>query len=274
MDNLKVAWKTLGAWIALAIAQMIAGMLVPITAPHLPNMFVWLLASDLVVAGVLAMVAMNSHWHGWRLALTLSGIPFVIGIVNVVEGAVFLGHSGIDWKRIALNTVIVWALLIPLWTLLFGRRAGVIPVHESPLKNRSWWEKVWRFVLSDFAYIFTYFLAGMIIFPYVKDYYDTQTVPSVGKIIILQLVLRGPVFVGICLLLMQLLGLPRATGALAVGLAFTMLNGVAPLIMPNPYFPDTVRWVHFCEVTSSNFVFGALVGWIWGKPRAVTDSPT
>jgi hypothetical protein len=37
--------------------------------------------------------------------------------------------------------------------------------------------------------------------------------------------------------------------------------------MPNPYFPDSVRWVHFFEVTSSNFVFGAIVGWLWGQPK-------
>lgn len=64
-----------------------------------------------------------------------------------------------------------------------------------------------------------------------------------------------------------MIGLPRWKGALAVGLAFTLLSGVAPLVMPNPYFPDAVRWVHFGEVVSSNFVFGALVGLIWGKPR-------
>lgn len=39
--------------------------------------------------------------------------------------------------------------------------------------------------------------------------------------------------------------------------------------MPNPYFPDSVRWVHFMEVTSSNFVFGVIVAWLWGQPTLV-----
>jgi hypothetical protein len=39
--------------------------------------------------------------------------------------------------------------------------------------------------------------------------------------------------------------------------------------MPNPVFPDSVRWVHFCEVTSSNFAFGAIVAWLWGQPKLV-----
>jgi len=70
----------------------------------------------------------------------------------------------------------------------------------------------------------------------------------------------------------RMLGLPRMTGALMVGAMFTLLSGVAPLLMPNPAFPDSVRWVHFCEVTSENFVFGAIVAWLWGKP-ALLRSP-
>jgi len=31
--------------------------------------------------------------------------------------------------------------------------------------------------------------------------------------------------------------------------------------------PDSVRWAHFCEVTSANFVFGAVVAWLWSRPR-------
>ena len=64
-----------------------------------------------------------------------------------------------------------------------------------------------------------------------------------------------------------MLGLPRLSGALTVGALFALLSGVAPLLMPNPYFPDSVRWAHFCEVTSSNFLFGVIVAWLWGEPK-------
>ena len=274
MGSLKIIGKSAGAWAALTLAQIIAGVLVPVQVPPSPNMFFWLLASNLVVAVVVTGIAMNARERGWSLALLLSGIPFGIAMINHVEGMVFLGGSEIDWKGIALSAGIAWALLIPVWKLLFGRRPPAIPVHESPPMNRSPWGRVWRVALSDVSYVLLYLIAGTIIFPFVQDYYSTQTVPPLGKIIVLQLALRGPIFVGICLLLTRLMGLPRGTGALAVGLAFTLLSGVAPLIFPNPYFPDVVRWVHLCEVTGSNFIFGALVGWVWGKPKAVTaDSP-
>jgi hypothetical protein len=122
-------------------------------------------------------------------------------------------------------------------------------------------------VVSDFAYLFLYFGTGMIIFPFVKNFYATQHLPSAVSIAALQLLVRGPVFVLVCLSLTRMLGLPRLQGALAVGLMFTLLSGVAPLLMPNPFFPDSVRWVHFCEVVSENFVFGAIVAWLWGRPE-------
>ena len=82
-----------------------------------------------------------------------------------------------------------------------------------------------------------------------------------------QLSIRGPLFVLLCLFLTRMLRLPRLSGVLAVGTVFTLLSGVAPLLIPNPYFPDVVRWAHFCEVTSSNFLFGAFVAWLWGQPK-------
>lgn len=268
----KMTGKTLGAWAALTIAQSIAGVVVPLHAPPSSQMMVWLLVSNLVVAGVVTGIAISARERGWGLALLLSGIPFGIAMVNHVEGMVFLGGSDIDWKGIALSAAIAWGLLIPVWRLLFGRRPSAIPVHEAPPADLSLWGEVWRIALSDVAYVLLYFIAGTIIFPFVRGYYSTQTVPPLGRIILLQLVLRGPIFVGICLMMTRLLGLPRGTGAVAVGLAFTLLSGVAPLIFPNPYFPDAVRWVHLCEVTGSNFLFGALVGWLWGKPEARTSA--
>jgi hypothetical protein len=122
----------------------------------------------------------------------------------------------------------------------------------------------WKFAVSDLAYLSLYFLAGTIIIPYVKDFYATQSLPSGGTIAALQLLVRGPVFVALCLLLVRMIGLPRWASAVAVGLTFTILGGEA-LLMPNPYFPDAVRWVHFGEVASSNFIFGAIVSLLWGQ---------
>ena len=35
-----------------------------------------------------------------------------------------------------------------------------------------------------------------------------------------------------------------------------------PLLLPNPYMPEPVRMAHLVETASSNFIFGALIGWL------------
>jgi hypothetical protein len=140
------------------------------------------------------------------------------------------------------------------------------PTHDGRaclFAHLSLWGRVWRFGLSDFGYLFLYFLAGVMAFPLFRDFYASQALPSPAQMVMLQLLLRGPIFTGVCLLLMSLRNMERRLGAIALGTSFTILSGIAPLLMPNPYLPDSVRWVHFVEVGLSNFLFGALMGWIW-----------
>jgi hypothetical protein len=114
-------------------------------------------------------------------------------------------------------------------------------------------------------------VAGTIIFPYVRDFYATQTLPPLAEVLSVQLFIRGPILVATCLVMQRMLGLPRTAGAVTVGLMLATLNGVAPLIIPSGVFPDTVRWAHFYETTISNFVFGAFVAWLWGRPEAAAQ---
>jgi len=48
--------------------------------------------------------------------------------------------------------------------------------------------------------------------------------------------------------------------ALSVRLAF-------PVLVPNPYMPWTVRRVHFVELLTENFFFGAVAAWLFGGNR-------
>jgi hypothetical protein len=259
--------KILLGWLALVAAQIVAGMVVPVKVPMPPHAFEWMLVSYFLIAAALGVLASRSNWVGWKLAVLLAALPFAINLMDMFEGSVFLKHSGIPWRMLTLQMCITYALVLPLWRYIFGGGEAV-PAGDSPFSGKSAAGLAWRFAVSDVLYLFLYYAAGTIIFPYVRDYYATQTVPPPGTIVAMQLLLRGPVFVLLCLLLVRMIGLRRWTGALAVGLAFTILSGVAPLLIPNPYFPDYVRWTHFGEVVSSNFVFGMIVGLIWGESRA------
>ena len=266
MKQFNVILRAGFVFVAVCILQMVVGILVPMKPVSAPHLMEWLLLINAVNVGTLTVVAVRTEWRGWRLGLAVAAILLLIQSVNLLEGTVFLTHTDLQWGRIFVYTLISACLTVPVWMLAFGRREATLAEHYHPIAAIARPERAWKFALSDFTYLLLYYGTGLIIFPYVKDFYATQHLPSAGTIVLLQLLIRGPVFVLVCLGLTRMLGLPRFTGALAVGLVFTLLSGVAPLLMPNPVFPDSVRWVHFCEVTSENFVFGAIVGWLWGQP--------
>jgi len=255
-------------FLAFCFIQAVAGMLFlsGIKIPASPHAREWMLLSNSLVVAALAFVAFRSDLRGWRLGAAMAGVPLAIGCVNAIEGVFFL-NSLMPWSRLFAFLILSAVLVLPVWAFLFGKRPDVPQDHFHPMGSKSIIEKLWKFAISDLAYSFLYLTAGFIVFPYVKDFYATQHLPLMTSILAMQLLVRGPIFVLVCLALVRMLGLPRFAGALAVGLVFTIISGVAPLLTPNPIFPDAVRWAHFCEVSSSNFVFGAIVGWLWGQSK-------
>jgi hypothetical protein len=262
----ELALKVVLTWVALIVGQMIAGLLVPARIAVAANALPWFLISNILVAAVLVFAAMRSDWRGWRLAAALSAIPLVTSVANYIEGKLFLTSSGISWGWVIGYPSLAAVLTMPLWLLIFGKRQRDSEVNYRPYQLRSPGQRLWRFAISALAYACLYFLAGMIVFPYIRDFYATQTLPPAGMLFALQLFVRGPAYVVICLLLVRMLGLSGRKGALAVGLAFATVNGIA-LLIPSGIFPDYVRWAHFYEVASSNFLFGAFVAWVWGEPQ-------
>lgn len=267
MKALTMLLKVLTAGVAILVFQAIAGALVPIKATMPPHTLPWLLVANFMTAAVLVLIASRSEWRGWRLGVAISTIPIVLTMTNMIEGVIFLTNSGIDWASIVAQNLIIYELAVPLWILLFAKRPEAALETYNPVDSRPLGERLWKFAACDASYPVLYFAAGTIIFPLVKDFYANQTLPPYGRLIAMQLLARGPILVGLCLLLLRLLRLPRVAGALAVGTVLALLNGVAPLLIPNPYLPDVVRWAHLFEITGSNLVFGAIVGWLWGRPN-------
>jgi hypothetical protein len=261
MKSSSVAARILLGWIALVVCRLIAGILVAAKMPSAPHHFIWAMGTDLLTVTVLGLVAMRSPWQGPRLGLALFAIPFGIAAANLIEGSVFLAHFGVDWRLALVSQFLTYSLAATAWTIIFS---GQGKTNEKFAWPRRLGAKLWRFIASDFVYLVLYFTAGMIIYPMVKNFYATQTLPPLGKLLALQLGVRGPVFVAICLLIYRMVRLPRVTGALAVGATFALLSGIVPLLAPSPFFPNAVRWVHLSEVGISNFLLGAFVVWLWG----------
>jgi hypothetical protein len=271
MKTLRLVGRAVLVGVVFLVAQAIAAWLVPM-APmaQTPHLGLWML-STFIAALTLTVVALRSSWRGWRLAGAVALVPLAIQLANLTEGVFFLKNTAMAIGPLMLRTVIAYVLAIPaLVPVLSGSRSAA-DIGEQRASSAG--GVLWRFAVCDVSYLFLYYLAGIIIyssFPHVRAFYEGQGgTPPVEQVVAMQVLVRGPIFVGLCVLLTAMVRLPRAAGALAVGLAFTVLSGVVPLLVPNPFMPDAVRWVHFGEVVSSNLVFGMIVGWLWGRARAV-----
>jgi hypothetical protein len=270
MSHASAIRRTLIAWIALEVLRAIASFVFPIdAAPSGWRWLAWIALTDLIVVVAIGFAAVRSDWRGWRLGAAVAAIPFTVAVVNIVEGHFYLSEAHLQATRLALQVVLMYAVLIPIWARVFGGDRPAQPPGFRPFGSRTWVGRAWRFVVCDFIYIFVYLAAGLTILPLVREFYAQHALPSLGVIFALQLLLRGPLFIVLCVLLVRMMGMPRAKGAMAIGVIFTLVSGVAPLLLPSPYFPDNVRWVHFFEVSLSNLVFGALAAAIWGAPRRV-----
>jgi hypothetical protein len=269
--------RAFAVFVAVCGIQTVAGMLLlsNVKLPAAPHAEEWILVSNALVVAALSYVALRSDLRGWRLGIALVGIPLAITCINQIESLVFLTNVPLQWSRLFAFFIVSAALIAPVWALLFGQRPNnptdALQAPYHPIASKQFGEKIWKFVVCDLAYALLYITAGTIVFPFIKDFYATQHLPPMTNLLALQLLLRGPLFILLCLALVRMLSLPRLSGALAAGVVFTILSAIAPLLIPNPIFPDAVRWAHFCEVTSSNFVFSVLVAWLWGQPSPAAN---
>jgi hypothetical protein len=256
-----------GVWAVLLVARIvtstITNLVTELTASS--GAFAWGIAADLLAAIAIASIARRSTLHGWQLATAVSGFYFGIHGVNAVEAVAYLD---IKWS-LALQVLIAGVVAIPAWKFIFGREpacaAGRFPWAQ---RSRSSWAA--RLIVANVAYLLIYISAGLLVYPHVKEFYSTQAMPPFSKIVVLQLLIRGPVFVGLCLLLVRMLPLSRARTSIMIGFIFATVSGIIPLMVPNPFLPEAVRFAHLCEVVGSNFLFAALVArllWLDQRPK-------
>lgn len=268
MNNHKYESKTLNvsssisriviAWLALQAVR--TGVRYAFLAGEKPSAqyLLWSAIADFLMVATLGLLAIQVDWRGLRLGVAISAILFAVDSINFIEGMVFLG--GLELRNI-YRSALVYALMAPVLAFLFTKK-DAWPRTPQPLLAGSPAKRVMRFIASDVLYVLLYVTAGSIIFPLVKDFYALRPLPSPGKIILLQLLLRGPVFTAICLLLIKMAGEPRRAKVFIVGMSFAILSG-SVLLLPSSYLPDWVRWIHWVEVTGSGFVFGVMMTYIW-----------
>ncbi len=254
------------ATLALAALSVLAQLIVE-RSWGLVTQAPWLLVGSVIITVALSLTVQGARRGGWVLALSIFFLYFGVRYINTaVELRIFpLGMPPHFIRNEVLRGLITSLLFAPLLVWLMARWNTR---EETPeLKPRSIWGWTWRIVAGDFAYFVFYMVAGLIIFPFVKEYYAHVRMPAPGAFFSTQAI-RGLVYVLAGLGVTSLMGGKRGRAALALAIAFPVLAGLEPLLYPNDIMPGNIRLPHAIEIGWSNAAYGALLGFMLTRRAA------
>lgn len=207
----------------------------------------------LLTFAALVLAAWVSPARGRALVLALVALGWGVGTFNTLIEAVAFGVMPLEAAAIqCVVALLVFAVFAAGAVAVAGRLRGE---GAPPVRPRV---TVLRLAGVVLGYELLYFGAGLLVFPYVADFYATRTLPPLGLVAGLQ-VPRALIFAASAWLWLRT-G-PRAA-PLVLGIAFSVIGGIAPLLPENPYMPADVRLAHGIETGASNFLFGLLLGWL------------
>lgn len=234
----------------------------------------WLLVGSLMITIVLSLVVLGAQRGGWELALTVFGLYFGLRYLNTFDELLIfkIGVSDLLARHEVLRGLLASLLFAPILVWLLGRWSAPAEPNPEALAPRSIWGWTWRIVAGDFAYVFFYIVAGMIIWPFIKDFYAKFVLPSPGTVLSMQ-VFRGLVFVLVALGVTRLMAARPGRAALALAIAFPVLGGLEALIYPNPIMPGHIRFPHSIEIGWSNAAYGIVLGFLLTRRAAAKEQP-
>lgn len=215
----------------------------------------------MLALGMLVVLAVASPARKLRLFVALLLLVWIVAFVNAQIEAVAFGILSLGQALAVLaGAIVVCAVLAGLAVLIAGKWRHADEAPQVPLRLTPG-----RIAGVVLGYELLYWSAGMAVFPFIAHFYKPEMLPHPGFVAALQ-VPRALVFLAAAWPWLRT-G-PRAA-PLVLGLAFSILGGVAPLLPDNPYMPADVRLAHGVEVGVSNFLFGLWMGWLFRvKPAA------
>lgn len=226
----------------------------------------WQTVSNLLIFILLGYYIIHSNLNGIGLGLSVFAIYYCIGYLNLIVEAVIFNLVNID---VVLNSVprgLIMAIIISTAiAFIFGKRK--IKTKKNEFTSRPVLGWIWRVAVGDILYLIFYIAAGLIlinVYPELMEFYNEKSLPSPELIFGTQLI-RGLLFIGTAILISMTVNLSLPKKAVLIGLIFSILGGIAPLILPSEEMPSYIRFGHGFEVGISNFLYGLVLGYLMSK---------
>lgn len=226
-----------------------------------------------LVTLVLSYAVIRSRWSGWRLAVTVFVVFYGIStFLSQIESVVFLKYlvniiPAEMLPKLFAHGAIVAALFAPMLVLFWRRKKGTElasePNRRLIMPPMEW---VWKLLLAAVIYIAVYISFGALVFlplagEAFQEYYAGLEMP---RWMIPFQGLRGVIWTALALPVIRMMKGRWWEAGLAVSLLFSVLMG-SLLLIPTEIMPDKIRLAHLVEVSSSNFLFGWIVVWLFHR---------
>lgn len=233
-----------------------------------PNLHWTNALSAILVAAALALGVSRATASGPTLITAFAGLHFVVyGLINIPEGILFDVIKPQVMPIAAFTALLSSFLTVTVLVAVAGRLNG----PESPAGFArpivTFTALFWRLMAVPAIFILCYFIAGMIIFPFVAQYYAGRAMPGPGAIVAMQ-VMRSLAILAAAYPVLRII--PRRSDAILV-LAVTLpvFGAIVPLLPMNELMPGNVRWVHMAEMTPYYTLFGVILAFWFGAPKPV-----
>lgn len=236
-----------------------------------PNTLLWDIVANFMIALLLGYYIISSRLNGLKLGIAVFLIYFMIGHFSTLIEAYIFNVTDRERTTIEiLKGLMASAIFCPLYLLLFKNRQEI---GSTKFKERTFFSWLWRILAANFLYLIFYITAGLIlsfVYPQLMDFYEGK-IPPFDVMIKTQLYVRGFIFIGIAILILRTLNLSLTKKVVFIGLVFSILGGIAPLIQPTELMPGYIRLGHGIEVGISNFIYGFVIGFLLGQ-KTLTSS--
>ncbi len=259
--------RVAGATVVLVVLQAVAGSVLMPAVPEVPGVLPWAVVSAAMTAAVLVAIARHQA-AGTTRALRLFAIWWGIQATALSEAILFPIDLPAGLGRALFAHAFVVALV---FGFVVDRIAGR-PAATATSQPRHGGVRLWAAVgASTAAYVVAYFSAGTLVWPFVAAFYSARAMPPAGAVLLAQ-VARGLALTGVVALVALRSSGSRRTIALLSGLVLSVVGGIAPLLVPNPYMPSEIRLPHMVEVGVSNLLFGVVSALLLTRATAAVSA--
>ena len=179
------------ATIILIAVETVTNLIVGLGSSLVMNWWQTVLSRVLVVS-VLTGIVLKSNLRGHHLILAIFTLIFIISHLLTLIEAIAFGFDVPKWQ-LFISGILSSAIFSFLLVFIFRKmnKTNIIPIGFN---NRPFICIIWRIVVLALIYVVIYSIAGMIVFPFVKDFYATLTIPGLSILLPLQ-ILRGSLYV-------------------------------------------------------------------------------